>query len=166
MVDSKGLSSPLTGTMPMLSGEDMHLHDAVSYWESAQAALAQAGLLKTAMGMEPDDALKIVDIDIAKLPELQPTDSGYERRLETRLRIQAQNKSNRRQRYSIIMRQRTEVYSLMYRSVESKAPIFARELREACDYSRDGVAGGDFDGVTAYRMVYSKLFAEQRTQMW
>ena len=53
---------------------------------------------------------------------------------------------------------------MLYHSVEPKAPIFARELREACDYTRDGVAGGYFDGITAYRMVYDKLFAEQRTQ--
>ena len=88
--------------MPLLAGEDLHLHDAVAYWESTQAALAHAGLLKAAMGMEPDDALKIVDINLNDLPELPPTDHGYDRRLEARLRIKRENKSNRRQRYAII----------------------------------------------------------------
>ena len=126
----------MTSTMPVMQGEEMHLHDAVQYWESTQAALAHAGLLKAAMGMEPDEASKIVDIDLDELPELPADHPGYERRLETRLRMRTQNKSNRRQRYAIIMRQRTSVYSMMYSSAEPKAPIFARELREACDYTR------------------------------
>ena len=153
------------GEMPILSGEDLRLHDAVAYWESAQGALAFNGLLKAAMGMEPDEAKKIVDIDLGEIPNLPQEHPGYERRLETRLRIRTQNKSNRMQRYAIIMRQRTDVYSAFYKSAEPKAPIFARELRESCDYTRDNVAGGYFDGVTAYRMVYNKLFAEERTQM-
>ena len=164
MADVQGKITP-AGTMPQFAGEEMHLHDAVAYWESAQAALAHAGLLKAAMGMEPDDAAKIVDIDPSELPELPPDHPQYYRQLETYLRIKTQNKSNRRQRYAIIMKQRTSVYSMIYHSVEPKAPIFARELREACDYMRDGVAGGYFDGITAYRMVYDKLFAEQRTQI-
>ena len=88
MADVQGKITP-AGTMPQFAGEEMHLHDAVAYWESAQAALAYAGLLKTAMGMEPDDALKIVDIDLNKLPELQPGDCDYERRLETKQKIKA-----------------------------------------------------------------------------
>ena len=164
MVDVQG-KTLAAGVMPVMASEDMHLHDSVSYWEGVQAALAHAGLLKSAMGMDPDDALKIVDVNLDELPALPPGDRDYERRLETRSRIKAQNKSNRRQRYAIIMRQRTEVYTSLYQSVEPKAPIFARELREACDYTRDGIAGGYFDGVTAYRMVYDKLFAEKRTQM-
>ena len=34
------------GTMPVMAGEDVHLHDAVQYWENVQAALAHATLLK------------------------------------------------------------------------------------------------------------------------
>ena len=45
------------------------------------------------------------------------------------LRIQTQNKSNHRQRYAIVMRQRIEVYTMLYASVKPNAPIFARELR-------------------------------------
>ena len=63
------------------------------------------------------------------------------------------------------MKQRTDVYTLLYGSVAPKAPTFAREMREGCDYTRDGIAGGYFDGITAYRMIYAKLFAEQRTKM-
>ena len=148
-----------------MSGEDMHLHDAVAYWENIQAVLAHSGLLKAAMAMEPDDARKIVDVDLGELPVLPQDHPQYYRNLETRLRIKTQNKSNRRQRYAIIMKQRTAVYTMLYKSVEPKAPIFARELREACDYSREGVDGGYFDGVTAYRRVYAKLFEEKRTQM-
>ena len=58
------------GEMPILSGEDLRLHDAVAYWESAQGALAFNGLLKAAMGMEPDEAKKIVDIDLGEIQGL------------------------------------------------------------------------------------------------
>ena len=146
------------GDMPIMAGEDMHLHDAVQFWESAQTALAHAKLLKAAMDMIPDDAKTIVDVDLSELPELPADHPQYYRQLETRLRIRTQNKANRIKRYSIIMSQRTDVYTMLYKSAEQKAPIFARELREACDYSRDGVAGGYFNGVTAYRMMYNKLF--------
>ena len=151
--------------MPVMAGEDLHLHDAVSYWENVQAVLAHFSLLKAAMGMVPDDAKKIVDVDLGELPVLPPDHPQYYRNLETRLRIKTQNKSNRIQRYAIVMKQRTAVYTMLYKSVEPKAPIFARELREACDYSCDGIEGGYFDGITAYRMVYAKLFHEKRTQM-
>ena len=67
-----------TGSMPIMSGEDMRLHDAVQFWESAQAALAQGGLLKAAMGMEPDESNKIVDIDLRELPKLPDDHPGYE----------------------------------------------------------------------------------------
>ena len=83
MVDGQGHPSPMGSTMPILSGEDMHLHDAVAYWESAQAALAHAGLLKAAMGMTPDDAAKIVDIDSSELPQLAEDHPQYYRQLET-----------------------------------------------------------------------------------
>ena len=139
MADPQGKGST---AMPIMSSEEMHLHDAVAFWESVQAALANAGLLKAAMGMEPDESRKIVDVDPESLPKLPPDHSQYYRQLETLLRIKTQNKSNRRQRYAIIMQQRTSVYSMMYQSAKPNAPIFARELREACDYTRDGVAGG------------------------
>ena len=143
--------------MPVMAGEDLHLHDAVSYWENVQAVLAHFSLLKAAMGMVPDDAKKIVDVDLGELPVLPPDHPQYYRNLETRLRIKTQNKSNRIQRYAIVMKQRTAVYTMLYKSVEPKTPIFARELREACDYSCDGIEGGYFDGITAYRMVYAEI---------
>ena len=55
-------------SMPEMSGEDMHLHEAVQFWESTQGFLAHAGLLKAAMGMEPDESEKIVDVDLRELP--------------------------------------------------------------------------------------------------
>ena len=151
--------------MPVMVGEDMRLHDAVQFWESAQTALAHAGLLKAAMGMIPDEADQIVDLDLSELPALPPDHPQYYRQLETMLKVKAQNKSNRIKRYAIIMKQRTAVYTMMHKSAEAKAPIFARELRESCDYSRAGTVGGYFDGVKAYRMMYAKLFAEERTKM-
>ena len=157
-------TAPLT-SMPIMAGEDMRLHDAVQFWESVQTALAHVGLLKSAMGLVPDEADQIVDLDLSSLPVLPPEHPQYYRQLETMLKVKAQNKSNRKKRYAIIMKQRTAVYTMMHKSAETKAPIFARELREACDYSRAGTVGGYFDGVTAYRMMYARLFAEERTQM-
>ena len=110
MADHQG-NTPHAG-MPIMSGEEMHLHDAVAYWEAAQGALADAGLLKAAMGMEPDESRKIVDINPNELPVLPPEHPQYYRQLETMLRIKTQNKSNRRQRYAIVMKQRTEVYTI------------------------------------------------------
>ena len=102
MVDVQASTLP-AGAMPKFAGEDMRLHDAVAYWEGAQAALAHAGLLKSAMGMIPDDASRIVDINPSELPVLPPEHPQYYRQLETLLRIKTQNTSNRRQRYAIIM---------------------------------------------------------------
>ena len=60
-----------------MAGEDVRLHDAVQFWESAQAALAHAGLLKAAMGMEPDDAKQMVDLDLNQLHALAPKHPQY-----------------------------------------------------------------------------------------
>ena len=45
MTDHQGKGST-GGEMPIMSSEEMHLHDAVAFWEAIQAALANAGLLK------------------------------------------------------------------------------------------------------------------------
>ena len=42
--------------------------------------------------------------------------------------------------------------------------MFARELRESCDYARYGTPGGYFDGTLAFRMTYAKLFSGERTK--
>ena len=80
--------------MPIMSGEEMHLHDAVQYWESAQAALADAQLLKAAMGMQPDEAEKIVDVDLKEIPTCSPriilaTSDGSRLACASRRRIRA-----------------------------------------------------------------------------
>ena len=81
MADPQGkTSSP--GGMPVMAGEEMHLHDAVAFWEAAQSALADEGLLKAAMGMEPDESRKIVDIDPKALPVLPPEHPQYYRQLD------------------------------------------------------------------------------------
>ena len=93
--------NPPPDGMPVMVGEDMRLHDAVKFWESAQTALAHAGLLKTAMGLIPDEADQIVDLDLSELPVLPPDHPQYYRQLETMLKVKAQNKSNRIKRYAI-----------------------------------------------------------------
>ena len=74
-------------TMPTMTGEEMHLHEAVQFWENVQAALAHAMLLKAAMGMEPDEAKQIVDVDLNLLPVLPQDHPQYYRQLETKLCI-------------------------------------------------------------------------------
>ena len=116
---TQGSTTP-AGEMPIMAGEDVRLHDAVQFWESAQAALAHAGLLKAAMGMEPDDAKQIVDLDLNQLHALAPEHPQYYRQVESILRIKTQNKSNRIRRYAIVMKQRTDVYTMFYKSAEAK----------------------------------------------
>ena len=113
-------TAPLT-SMPIMAGEDMRLHDAVQFWESVQTALAHVGLLKSAMGLVPDEADQIVDLDLSSLPVLPPEHPQYYRQLETMLKVKAQNKSNRKKRYAIIMKQRTAVYTMMHKSAETMA---------------------------------------------
>ena len=93
MVDAQGQALP-AGTMPKFAGEEMRLHDAVAYWEGAQAALAHAGLLKSAMGMVPDDASKIVDIDPSELPVLPADHPQYYRQLLARFVRQHDSNAN------------------------------------------------------------------------
>ena len=151
-------------SLPHFPGENPVLHESVHYWELTQTKLATAGLSKAAEGKMPDKAASYVDTDLNELPVLPIDHRDHERRNEVRLAERKKNHTNRRKRYEITMEQRTAVFASLYESAEKAAPMFARELREACDYSRSGVDGGYFDGPLAYRIVYAKLFKPQRTQ--
>lgn len=145
-------------------GENPHLHEAVKWWESTQARIAAAGLATTAAGGSPASSNSYVDVPLDSLPDLPSDHPQFERRRESRIRIQTQNAVNARRRYSIIMEGRTEIFSAFHMCAEETAPMFARELREACDYARYAVSGGYFDGTLAFRMAYQKLFAGERTK--
>ena len=151
-------------TLNPFPGENPRLHDSVQWWESSQTRFAASGLLTTAQGGAPTTAERIVDVPLDSLPDLPADHPHFEKRRETRIRTQAQNASNARQRFAIIMEGRTKVFAAIYQSAENSAPMFARELRERCDYARHGVDGGYFDGTLAYRIVYSKLFSTERTK--
>ena len=151
-------------TLQKFPGENPILHESVQWWESTQIRLAVAGLIKTANGQAPDEALLIIDTDMSELPVLDVNHRDFERRNEVRLMEKKRNAVNRRKRYRIIMGQRTAVFSSLFNACEESAPMFARELREACDYARVGIEGGYFDGALAYRKVYAKLFAAKRSQ--
>ena len=153
-----------SGPLPKLTGEGLRMHDAVQYWEAVQSALSGLGLLSVAQGMDPDDVAKYPIVNLSEIPALPRDDPGHHRRHEARVKQKTQNISYRKLRYALVMKGRTPVYTAFYKSAKTNAPVFARELREACDYSRAGVAGGYFDGVTAYRMVYDRLFGADRTK--
>ena len=140
--------------LPEFPGENPVLHESVQYWESIQTRIATAGLSKAAEGKVPDKAEAYVDTDLSLLPVLPVEHKDHERRNEVRLMERKKNSANSRKRYEIVMGQRTAVFASLYRSCEKSAPMFARELREACDYARSGVDGGYFDGPLAYRIVW------------
>ena len=146
-------------------GESPVLHTAVQWWESTQTKLATMQLLKSANGKTPDAADRIRDLPLTEIPSLPVGDRDHHRREELRIATRRKNAINRMDRHRIIMSERTAVFSALYESAEESAPMFARELKEACDYSRlDGSLAGYFDGSLAYSLTYSKLFKAKRTQ--
>ena len=146
-------------------GENPVLHTAVQWWESTQTKLATAQLLKSANGKTPDSAARIQDTNLSEIPELPATDRDHHRRQELRIATRKKNAINRMDRHRIIMNERTAVFSAIYESAEESAPMFARELREACDYATlDESLAGSFDGSLAYSLAYAKLFQAKRTQ--
>ena len=163
--DPKDFSSSKTALELLpFPGENPRQHEAVQWWESTHTRIAAAGLITTAKGGSPPAATRLVDVPLDSLPDLPRDHSNFERRRELRIRTQTQNAANARQRYSLTMEGRTTIFAAIYRSLETTAPMFARELRESCDYARHGVDGGYFDGTLAFRMSYAKLFAAERTK--
>ena len=152
-------------TLLKFPGESPVLHASVQWWESTQTKLAVAQLLQSANGKSPDAALRIQDTPLSEIPSLPIGDRDFHRREELRIAVRKKNAINRMDRRRIIMSERTAIFSAIYEAAEESAPMFARELRESCDYARlDESLAGYFDGSLAYSMSYSKLFQARRTQ--
>ena len=150
--------------LPAFPGENPRLHEAVQWWEIAQTRIASAGLSLVVTGGLPAAAARIVDTPLDTLPDLPATHPHFEKRRELRVQLQAKNTANAKIRDALVMDGRTALSVAFHRAAESTAPMFARELRERCDYARHGFDGGHFDGTLAYRMAHSKLFATERTK--
>ena len=165
MVDDPAtMRASRVATLMKFPDENPKLHEAVQWWESTQTRLATAGLVKSATGKMPDAAERIIDTKLSEIPELPSGDRDYHRRQELRISVRKQNAKNRIDRRNIFLSERTAVFSAIFQSAEESAPMWARELREVCDYSHIGVEGGHFDGALAYKLAYAKLFEAERTQ--
>ena len=150
--------------LPEFPGESPRLHEAVQWWEVAQTRIASAGLSLVVTGGLPASAARIADTPLDTLPDLPANHPHFERRRELRVRLQIQNAANAKLRDALVLDGRTAVFIAIHKCAETSAPMFARELRERCDYSRYGFDGGHFDGTLAHRMSYAKLFESERTK--
>ena len=137
-------------TLAKFPGENPVLHEAVQWWESTQTRLSTALLIKSATGSMPDAAERIMDTKLSEIPSLPADHRDHYRREELRISVRKVNARNRIDRRSIFLSERTAVFTAIFQSAEESAPMWARELREACDYSNIGVDGGYFDGAMAY----------------
>ena len=153
------MTSNDVANLPEFPGENFFSHAATAYKEQVEARLAELGWLAAAQGLQSEAVKAIVDIDLTRLPELEPTHREYHRRMETRIKVEAQNEANRQRRCSIQLSEWTKIYAALKKSTESTAPVLSRELQERCDLSKRSppVAGGHFDGPRAWRMVLHKL---------
>ncbi|KAL1530210.1 hypothetical protein AB1Y20_001125 [Prymnesium parvum] len=79
---------------PPFPGENPLQHEAHIWLEIAEARMASAGLLIVANGGTPAAARHIVDVPLDRLPPLPPDHRDYERRMETRIRIETENDKN------------------------------------------------------------------------
>ena len=77
---------------PQYPGEDVLAHNAVDFQEKAENTLAPLGLLAVVHGEEPASVRAIVDVDLSLMPELPLGHRDYHRRMESRIKIQAQNR--------------------------------------------------------------------------
>ena len=146
-------------------GEECHAHVGAQWWEHAEAILAGLHLLAVAQGYEPASARHIKDINLAEIPELPTNHRDHQRRLESRIKVKAQNESNAEKRRTLKLEAWTQLYALFKTSTELTAPVFSRELKKLCDLSVTlGVEGGYFDGPRAYRMTWHKIHARERSE--
>ena len=83
--------------LPDFPGQDFLAHAGQQWLEQAEARLAQAHLLSVARGGEPR-AIKTI-IDTPMLPELDPSDREFSRRVEYNMKAQTQNQSNYEKKY-------------------------------------------------------------------
>ena len=150
---------------PQYPHEGFLAHEAALYKEQVDARLAASKLLAVANGFDPPSVKFIVDVDLSMLPALPSTHKEYERRLEKRTQIIAQNQSNEEKRSTLRFEAWTEVYSLFKTSTELTNPILSRSLLQSCDLDKiHGMHGGYFDGPLAYRMVVNELGGNERTE--
>ena len=124
--------------------------------------MASLGLLAVVQGESPASVRSIIDIDLTLLPELPPDDRNYHRRVELRIKIHTQNRSNAELRFVLTMKAWTKAYTLFKKSTEITAPVLSRELREMCDLGRTrNLPGGYFDGPRAWRIIIRRLSGQR-----
>ena len=103
----------LTHELPQFPGEDFLAHEGSLWLEAAEARLAARKLLAVANGSPPPGAKAIIDVDLTSLPPLPPTHRDYNRRLETRIKVQTTNRENDEKRLQITLDAWTELYTLL-----------------------------------------------------
>ena len=92
-------------------------------------------------------------------------DRDYDRRQELRITTRKRNAINRIDRHRVVMSERTAIFTAIYEAAEQTAPMFARELKEACGYAQlDATLAGYVDGSLAYSLAYAKLFQAKRSK--
>jgi hypothetical protein len=157
-----GKSSTLFNTstdLPQFPGDqDVLAHVATTFRNAAEARLASRGLLAVAQGGMPPAAAQIINVDLTELPELPVDHRDHNRRKETRIRTITANKANDVKRKQLIYDAWTEIYGLVYKSVEVSAPVLAQELKDHCDLATtSGMPGGYFDGPRAWAILLDRL---------
>ena len=105
------MTSNDVANLPEFPGENFFSHAATAYKEQVEARLAELGWLAAAQGLQSEAVKAIVDIDLTRLPELEPTHREYNRRMETRIKVEAQNEANRQRRCSIQLSEWTKIYA-------------------------------------------------------
>ena len=80
--------------MPQFPGEDCLAHAGTQFKEAAETRLSGRSLLGVANGLAPPAVEKIIDVDLAMLPSLPPTDRDYNRREESRMKAMHTNRAN------------------------------------------------------------------------
>ena len=162
-----GKSSTLFETstdLPQFPGDqDVLAHVATTFRNAAEARLASRGLLAVAQGGMPPAAAQIINVDLTELPELPVDHRDHNRRKETRIRTITANKANDVKRKQLIFDAWTEIYGLVYKSVEVSAPVLAQELKDHCDLATtSGMPGGYFDGPRAWAILLDRLSSDGR----
>ena len=163
--DEQSKSGSTKTTLPTFPGETFYAHAGVGWLESAESRLAGAGLLHVARGELPAAAKRIVDVDLALLPELPASHKEYERRKEKRIMIMAANQANAQKRFDIVMQSWTDLFSIICDATEKTAPVLTRTLRDRCVIDIPGSAGGFYDGPRAWRITLHKLSTARRDPM-
>ena len=151
--------------LPDFPGEDFLAHTGTQWLETARAKLAGCKLLAVAERQPPPANNAIIDVDLAQLPLLPPGHRDYERRLEARTKVVAQNRANDQKRFMNTMDAWTELYAMIKACTEKNAPVLSRNLMELCDLAKtQGVTGGYFDGPRAWAIVEHRVTGGERSE--